>query len=81
MKECELLNEIGLFSQYYLPQLKCTHPNDTAIILYHLCTDFLESLQNSVLRLRYFLYSMKNASTKELFQVSEEVVIARSQIW
>ena len=51
MKECVFFNEIIFFIQYNLPQLEHTYSNDPPIILYHLCNDFPEALQNTVPRL------------------------------
>ena len=52
MKECVFFNEIIFFIQYNLPQLEHTYSNDPPIILYHLCNDFPEALQNTVPRLQ-----------------------------
>ena len=48
MKECVFFNEIIFFIQYNLPQLEHTYSNDPPIIIYHLCNDFPEALQNTV---------------------------------
>ena len=52
MKECVFFNEIIFFIQYNLPQLEHTYSNDPPIILYHLCNDFPEALQNTVPRVQ-----------------------------
>lgn len=44
----ELLDEISYFIRYNLSKLQYTYSNDTALILYCLCNDFLEASQNTM---------------------------------